>query len=190
MYHIKDDKRAHTSAELIYQGLVQCLRWKPFDFVTIADVLRISGIGRATFYRNFDNLVDVLQMKCDQCFQEVLEQYLEDHKLGQMDSRAFLVHFFRYWMENRELLEILIAMNRQDIIYSSHYQYSTPITARFLPEVDTSSDEYVYFMTVRTSITVGVLAAWVKTGRQKTPEQLVELLIELGRQAVSGEIVL
>lgn len=190
MYHVKDDKRAQTSAELIYQGLIQCLKWKPFDYISIADVLRISGVGRATFYRNFDNLIDVLQMKCDQCFREVLEQYLTAHKSGQLDSRSFLVHFFRYWMEKRELLEVLTTMNRQDIIYSSHYRYSTLITARFLPDVDTSSDEYVYFMTVRTSITVGVLTAWVKTGRGKTPEQLVDMLIELGEQSVSGEIIL
>lgn len=189
MYHIKDDKRSRASAELIYQGLAQILRWKPFDFVTVTDVLRISGVGRATFYRNFDNLIDVLQMKCDQCFQEVLTRYLEEHTTAQ-EPQAFLIHFFRYWIEHRELLELLVAMNRQDIIYASHFKYSTPITARFLPEVDTKSEEYVYFMTMRTSITVGVLTAWVKTGRSKTPEQLVELLIRLAKQSSDGEIVL
>lgn len=189
MYHIKEDKRAHASAELIYEGLVQCLRWKSFEFVTVTDVLRISGVGRTTFYRNFDNLIDVLQMKCDQCFQEVLTQCLKQHDQAK-DPKAFLFHFFRYWIEKRELLEILVNMNRQDIIYASHFNYSVPITARFLPEVDTESEEYVYFMTVRTSITVGVLTAWVKTGRTKTPEQLVDLLLKLGEQAVSGEIVL
>ncbi len=190
MYHIRDDKRAQTSAELIYQGLVQCLRWKPFDFVTVTDVLRISGVGRATFYRNFDNLIDVLQMKCDQCFREVLEQYLEAHAAGQMDSRAFLVHFFRYWIEKRKLLEVLVAMNRQDIIYTSHFQHSAAITERFLPQMDISSEEYVYFMTVRTSVTVGILTAWVKTGRKKTPEELVDFLIEAYKQAFNGEIFL
>ncbi len=50
MYHIKQDKRAQTSVELICTGLKQCLREKSFENITISDIQRISGVSRSTFY--------------------------------------------------------------------------------------------------------------------------------------------
>ena len=53
MYHIKNDKRAQTSTELICAGLLACMREKPFARITITDVQRASTVSRSTFYRNF-----------------------------------------------------------------------------------------------------------------------------------------
>ena len=54
MYHIKEDKRAQASVELICDGLKRCLKEKSFESVTISDIQRVSGVSRSTFYRNFD----------------------------------------------------------------------------------------------------------------------------------------
>ena len=75
MYHIKNDKRAQTSAELICAGLLACMREKPFARITITDVQRASTVSRSTFYRNFDGLEDVLALLCDRGFQTVFATY-------------------------------------------------------------------------------------------------------------------
>jgi AcrR family transcriptional regulator len=56
MYHISNNRRAEKSAELIYQGLLTCLKHKNFDQVTITDLQKASGVARTTFYRAFDNI--------------------------------------------------------------------------------------------------------------------------------------
>lgn len=65
MYHIKEDKRAKASVELICGGLKRCLKEKSFESVTISDIQRVSGVSRSTFYRNFDRMEDVLALMCD-----------------------------------------------------------------------------------------------------------------------------
>ena len=65
MYHIKHDKRAQASTELICAGLLVCMKEKPFARITITDVQRASTVSRSTFYRNFDCLEDVLALLCD-----------------------------------------------------------------------------------------------------------------------------
>ena len=65
MYHIKEDKRAQASVELICDGLKRCLKEKSFESVTISDIQRVSGVSRSTFYRNFDRIEDVLALMCD-----------------------------------------------------------------------------------------------------------------------------
>ena len=64
MYHIKNDKRARASTELICAGLLACMKEKPFARITITDVQRASTVSRSTFYRNFDCLEDVLALLC------------------------------------------------------------------------------------------------------------------------------
>ena len=64
MYHIKNDVRSQKSAKFISEGLQKCLAYKTFSEITITDVLRASYVGRATFYRLFDNLSDVLAYLC------------------------------------------------------------------------------------------------------------------------------
>ena len=70
MYHIKEDKRAQASVELICGGLRRCLKEKSFESVTISDIQRVSGVSRSTFYRNFDRMEDVLALMCDRVFEE------------------------------------------------------------------------------------------------------------------------
>lgn len=190
MYHIKDDKRARASAALIYDGLISCLRRKPFESITISDILNESGVGRATFYRHFDNLADVLYMRCDACFSEVLNGFIRECEGGNEAPGDFLVYFFRYWMGHYELLETLTAINRLDIVYKSHFEHSRVITAYFLPDQDMESEDYIYFMSVRTSIMVGVLSSWVKTRRRKTPEELVRLIADCTGSALRSGMLL
>ena len=72
MHHIKNDKRTLQSADLLYQGLLACLKEKPLAEVTVTDLQRASGVARSTFYRSFDDVSDVLAWQCDLGFHEAL----------------------------------------------------------------------------------------------------------------------
>ena len=62
MYHIKKDKRCQQSAQMIIEGLNQCLAEKEFAKITVSDIQRKTGVSRATFYRLFDDTSDVLAL--------------------------------------------------------------------------------------------------------------------------------
>ena len=75
MYHIKRDKRALASVELICAGLLRLMARKPFEKITITDLQKESTVSRSTFYRNFDCLEDVLELLCDRGFQTIFDTY-------------------------------------------------------------------------------------------------------------------
>ncbi len=58
MFHVKQEKRALASANLIYEGLCQCMTQKEFAQITIQDIQIASTVSRSTFYRHFDSLTD------------------------------------------------------------------------------------------------------------------------------------
>lgn len=185
MYHISDDKRSRQSAELIYSGLLDCLKRKSFDHVTISDIQRASGVARTTFYRGFDNISDVLYWKCDICFYEVLGEYRPKEFPGEMELAR---HYFSYWMAHSDILELLIEINRQDIIYACHMKNADILLERFGAVPGLNEEHGNYFMAIRTGFTISVLTAWLKGGRKETPDEIVGIIREqLAILAGNGE---
>ncbi len=175
MYHISKDKRAVQSSELIYRGLLECIKKKPFDQITISDLQKTSGVARTTFYRAFDNISDVLYWKCDTCFYEVLGNYRPNLFQGEL---GLAKHYFSYWVEHSDILELLIRINRQDIIYACHMKNAKILQERFgrLPELPAKNGNY--FIAIRTGFTISVLTEWLKGGRKESPEELMKIIEE------------
>lgn len=173
MYHVSKDKRSAQSAELIYRGLLQCLKRKPFDRITVTDVKAASGVARTTIYRCFDNLSDVLYWRCDLCFKEALNYTQPTETPSEI---ALIRGYFEYWTEHGDILKLLTEVNRQDIIYACHVKNANKLAERYgvLPHLDEVSARY--FMATRTGITVGVLKAWLDGGRKETVDELMDIL--------------
>lgn len=173
MYHISNDKRAAQSAQLIYDGLLQCLEKKPFDQITVTDVQKASGVARTTIYRCFDNLSDILYWRCDIAFREAL------HSVRPMDAPSeseLMRGYFVYWMEHGDILKLLIDINRQDIIYACHMKNAKALEQSYgkLPWMDETYARY--FMAIRTGVTISVLKAWLDGGRRETTDELLNIL--------------
>ncbi|MGM9631552.1 MAG: TetR/AcrR family transcriptional regulator [Eubacteriales bacterium] len=175
MYHISNDKRALQSSELIYNGLLKCLLKKPFDQVTISDLQKASGIARSTFYRAFDNLSDVLYWKCDTCFNEVLGNYCPKPFQSELDLAR---HYFDYWINHSDILELLMKINRQDIIYACHMKNAEVLQQHFgdLPGINMQHGNY--FIAIRTGFTISILTVWLKGGRKESADELVQIIEE------------
>ncbi|MGN0617817.1 MAG: TetR/AcrR family transcriptional regulator, partial [Ruminiclostridium sp.] len=175
MYHISKDKRAEQSSELIYNGLLKCIKKKPFEQITISDLQKASGVARSTFYRAFDNISDVLYWRCDACFAEVLLNYQPKPNGGELDLAK---HYFTYWLNHSDILELLIQINRIDIIYACHMKNAEIMQQRFgkLPGLNVEHGNY--FIAIRTGFTISILTVWLKGGRKETPEELVQIIKE------------
>lgn len=175
MYHISNNKRRKESSELIWNGLLECLENKSFDNITISDLQKTTGIARTTFYRNFDNISDVLYWKCDQCFFEALNYYDFNKNINELHLAK---HYFNYWIKNSEILELLIKINRQDIIYSSHFKNAELVKEKY-GELENINAKYgKYFIAIRTGLTISILTAWISNGKKETLEELLEIIKE------------
>ncbi|MCC6099785.1 MAG: TetR/AcrR family transcriptional regulator [Olsenella sp.] len=177
MYHIRNDRRTLRSAHALYEGLMACLGHRPFDQVTISDVQHESGVARTTFYRSFDNLSDLLAWRCDECFREALGSLGPD---AFWDERRMLRRYFSYWMEHGDILELLVKINRYDIVYASHRRVAGELRDRFgaIPGVDPAHGDY--FIAVRTGFTLSVLTTWVEHGRAESIDDLIQIIGKLG----------
>lgn len=175
MYHIRDDKRAKRSAERLWQALLACLEGRRFQDITVMDITKRCGVARTTFYRCFDNTQDILVWKCDACFHEVLDSYHPDTFGGELDLAR---HYFAYWTGHYDILDLLIRIGRQDIIYTFHMKNADILAQRYGALPYLPKEHANYFMAIRTGFTISMLTAWLQGGGKETPEELVGIMAE------------
>ena len=86
MYHISNDKRAKRSADAIVAGLISIAKVTPLPDITVSDLLRKTNLSRSTFYRLFDNVMDILEYECDSITQDIF--------IAERDLKTFHVERF------------------------------------------------------------------------------------------------
>ncbi len=172
MYHIKKDKRCRQSAMLIAEALSQCLTEKEFSKVTVTDIQKKSGVSRATFYRLFDHITDILSFQCDQYFDSLYEKCFKNDYVS---VQILLNQFLLLWMEHVDLLELIVGINRVDIFYDCHMRHFEQLQQNmFRPDSHGYLDEY--YVAITSGMLISVLLLWVKRGKQETAEEIHAIL--------------
>lgn len=178
MFHLRDDIRAERSAKMLYDGLMEVMKKKPLRQVRVSDICSASTVSRATFYRNFDEVLDLLYWKCSQDFHEVLTSFVQsDPDLSKED--ALLKYVLRYWLqgEHIRLLTTIMDEGRLDIIYNS-FVNNADIVMDFLKDKGFAMDteDYTYFISVRAGFFVGIIRGWMENGRKQTPDEITRII--------------
>lgn len=176
MYHIKEDKRSKTSSMMIYDALVRRLRDKPFHEITITEILLESTVSRATFYRAFDKLIDILRMKCDEDFANYYKSFNAAYKDQPPKGKDMLLYFFQYWYQNSEILYILEKINRGDIIQDAFIKTSPIFEQQYMSELDSDPAAHEYYISSRAGEISSILIIWCRNQMRHTPQQMTDYM--------------
>ncbi|MCH4888080.1 TetR/AcrR family transcriptional regulator [Acidaminobacter sp. JC074] len=181
MYHLSSNKKTHQSAELIYNGLCELISEKDYSAITIKELVERAGVGRATFYRLFDSINDVLKYKCDMSF-DLLRQSVTQYRISQRlseptASTKLLKPILRFWYLDSIIIEVIIKANALDILLSNIEKLFDDLFHSLDKKVNPDFHED-YFVAIRTGILFNILIKWVKNGKNIPPDQLTDILLK------------
>ncbi|OZG67389.1 TetR/AcrR family transcriptional regulator [Bifidobacterium eulemuris] len=169
MHHVSNDKRARQSAELICDGLERCLREKEYRKIHVRDICERSYVSRATFYRLFDAIDDVLSYRCDRIFQELADE-LSQRRFA--TNRDLLLVFIERWLGHGTLVSTLVENNLTGIIYDTHMR-NGELMKRIFADASTMTDaESDYLVSILTNILPAVMNTWHLHGQTESPEEI------------------
>lgn len=114
MFHIPNDKRAQKSADLIAQGLDKALQTKPYKDIKINDIYLNSYVSRATFYRLFDSIYDVLLYECDIVVREMLKG-LKTKQFKNNKEKGF--YCISLWLSHEILIKTIVENLMYKLLY-------------------------------------------------------------------------
>ena len=191
MYHIKNDQRAIRSAEAIYEALIFLISTGKFETITVSELVEQAQIGRATFYRNFDTIEDVLRWQCDQTLDKLIP-YLTDYQKSQKvtDPIPLLKPMLRFFYLHSSIIELLIKAKRTAILQMAFQNRLAQLKPKMVASLDVSEEYVDYILVVQSGTAVNILVHWVENGKRHAPDDLADTLNEIMQQKMSGENLL
>ncbi|MBO4382861.1 MAG: TetR/AcrR family transcriptional regulator [Clostridia bacterium] len=175
MYHIKDDKRAQGSADLLTEALKRLMLAKEPRPLTIALLCREAGISRTTFYRLFDTPDDVIRFVLDRRFRDLFQDYAEQIARAKESGASVPSPTRRYaeaFLEQAPGIAGLIRNGKLPLLQECHKKAMRDFAPALFPDMDPTSDEFVFFVDMRTAVLTGAVTAWVETGQRATVEEV------------------
>ena len=151
-----DNKKSLDSQKKIYKGLRRILLTKPLSEITITDISKECNISRSTFYRNFDNISDILK---------VIFGFYYDHYLNtRAGEENQLLYFLDFWYYHKDLVYIL---NTQipTILNSTLEEYSNKNWTPFQNKL-----KYELFVTI--------ISKW-SIFKETTPKEMENYLLDV-----------
>ena len=178
------DKRIQRSTNAIKEAFLKCLAKKPFQHVTISEIISEAGYNRGTFYAHFDSKEQLLQSIIDDILQEMVEQIRTPYKnlvtvdLSKLDSNE--ITLFQYFQDNVELYKILLSNHIQ---VDFRYQMAVAIERLFIEEYEykisskTLDTKWLYIY--RSHGIAGMIIRWIEEDFQTPNSEMAKQVIEL-----------
>lgn len=155
--------------EHITAAMLELLREKSIEEISISELCELAGIGRASFYRNFDSKEDILRAYIRKLFQEWTNGWTTDDSKPLSELlRALFAHFemhrdFYGLLYKRKLLYLL-----KDVIIG---------LCGPLPE---HSKEEAYARAYVSYALYGWVEVWFQRGMQETAEEIAGMFQSQG----------
>ncbi len=152
--------------ECITTALLQMMENTPFDDIAITDLVKKAGVGRVSFYRNFESKKDVLEKH----LAFLLENWGKEFEaLG--DPNNFSDSLIRHYYKHKDVYLMLYKQGLSDMIYE------TIRHAMKLNEAQHNLERYVKSMIA--GMIWGWVDEWMRQGMPESPDEIALLTSQM-----------
>ena len=169
MYHIPNDKRAKRSAQRLCQGLLDCLETKALSDITVSDLHQVSGVSRATFYRLFDTVNDVVAYQCDMLYDALAAETLRNPRAS---FETLCVALIAQWIRLPKLMEALLKNNMIGLLLQAHTRHGAVLRQLAAGTEELTPTEETYLLCTMVGLLPTMMQAWYLNGQKDTPEEI------------------
>lgn len=159
----RGNKTTEFLKECLSDALIQLMREKDFEKISIKEIADTAGVGRATWFRNYTSKNEALTFK----FVQVWNRWADEHAIAVRDrfDLANAKNFFQFNYEIKHILEIVYTSNMQSAIYDVFYQV-------MMPQYGANAKE-CYQARFYSYGLFGLLDEWIKRGFKESVEEMV-----------------
>lgn len=186
MYHLHDDKRVAQSTAQICTALDELIAIMPYSDISVTALSKRAHISKATFYRSFDNIDDVLALQTGRVVDEMINYILESRMeiiAFRRGEGMFFQAFYRFWMTHSYIVEQLIKVKKEFILIEAFAAALQKNVDYFRHNMVIDDETLPYFISVRAATLTACLACWINDGKRTHPDKMPELMMKIMRPA-------
>lgn len=161
--------------ERIIQAYAELLARENYLDITVTDLARQAGVGRASFYRGFSTVEDVMNALADQVFQrftrDVFPLFLHDQENG---WKNLLLNFF-HGLRQQGNMPFVLPGNREFVMAHISKRFESTLPADYA----SFSIYQKYLPPLNISIAMLLGMQWMNHGFRESAEEMAELAYQL-----------
>ena len=117
----KHDRRASRTRRSLSEALVELIKEKRFDDITVQNVIDRADVGRSTFYTHFRDKEDLFQKD----WERFLDDYAQQFAWDKVNSGRFVPveHLFAHLHEYHHFYKGLVRSRKTDAVFKSGLSY-------------------------------------------------------------------
>lgn len=182
----KTDRRVKYTKAALKQSLLELMRERPINKITVTEVCARADINRNTFYAHYLSPFDLLAQIQNELLEEI--QASIQRKLDSQDVTSLLREIFHSIENNGDLCKILFS-ERGDKeflrrIVNTARDQSMAEWRRVARGVPDSQLEMFYTFTANGS--VGVIEEWVRADMRQSSDELVQFIDQMNRSGLQA----
>ncbi|HXQ74430.1 MAG TPA: TetR/AcrR family transcriptional regulator [Pyrinomonadaceae bacterium] len=173
----REDARVRRTRDALGDALVALMQEKPFDTITVQDVLDRAKVGRSTFYSHYSDKDDLLMSDAEEFFESVAMML---SVRGDTSDRVFPVReFFGHIIEAKTFVDALMSAGKMnDNLELARGLFARGIERRLaelpkgqgIPENERPAIAFAH-----AGALLALLQWWVDRGMKQTPAEMDQL---------------
>ena len=185
----RQDPRARRTRDRLGDALVELVQEKPFDSITVQEVLDRAGVSRSAFYTHFRDKDDLFLSDAEDFFHAMAS--LLTRRAESSERIAPVREFFAHVAEVRRFFDALVASGRfHDHMDLGRECFARGIEQRLaaLPRArGLGAAERTAMSHLFAGAMIALLLWWVRRESPESPEHMDELFHRMAWAGVAGE---
>lgn len=177
----ENNRRAMLTKKILENKLIELLKEKRIEQISISKLCENAGINRSTFYKHYMNQYDLLnniEKKVLDKMIDYLDMFIENNNTKTLELMLI------YIQENKNIFYVLLCSD-----YHLHFQKKfieiaiTPIKSKLSDFFDMHPSEYIYNYVIMGSFSV--IGNWIINDFDISCEKLSHLIFDLCLNSLS-----
>lgn len=161
-----------STKEMIFKTFLEILKTKPFDKITVRDIVEACNINRNTFYYYYSDIYELLE----EIFKMEFSEMVANHSNG----FRWLVGFSRMIetsYNNKKIINNICASRSHEYLENYMFKSCRTIMSDYIHElcegrnIDDANMEFI--ISFYQYAIIGTLSEWYRTGMPDPPEKIL-----------------
>ena len=180
MYKLCKTEQSAARQRRLEQGLLEAMKQKRYDEISISDLCDRMEIPRKSFYRYFTGKDGALQALIDHTLMEFAD-YTESYRQGKVRTiQLDLESFFQFWIQRKDLLDVLTHSGLSGLLVNRAVAFALTddvLPMRFLPNENRSMQQHITMFEV--CGLMSMVLNWHDTGYAIPAQEMARIAVRM-----------
>ena len=175
----KNDIRVRNTQKALKDNLVILLQQKHLEKITVVELCECAGINRATFYKHYTDMYDLMEHVKEDLQQKIIE-HMKIYYLQEGEAVEALVKFLRLVKVNAQLYLLLYSDNSPNSPKRQMWELTKDLYLKKHLARDSKLEfKNEMYLTFITGGNTSIIIDWLEKGAQVPEREIAEMILEL-----------